>query len=129
MKIDATVYKPLSIETSGDIDYGIVAPGSDVTKFAKVFLKGEEAAIVRIEVDGAQKYDSTSYKVELKSSDGKEKLPVYFNFNSGGYFIYDRVRLNWDGTSKFDMSTRLIVPNNQKSGKYTTKITLKARYD
>lgn len=129
MRIRASVYKPLEVQVDGDINFGIVAPGSDITKYGKIFFKGEENAIVRIEVDGAKKYDAISYRVELKSEDGKAKMPVYFNFSSRGFYVYNKIRLNWNGTSKLDMATRLIVPRNQKSGKYASKIIIKARYD
>lgn len=135
MNISARVIKPLTVEKSGDLDFGTLVQGEFKGARAHFIVTGEPGEQVEVTYDGIQEYDENNNFIVPLSNEGNpegKKLNANFNITISGVtqqtFVPEGRRVTIGETGSAKLSVAGSMTANVPPGSYSNSFTLKARY-
>lgn len=134
MLITATIIKPLTVRSNGDLDFGNILPTVSNHAYSGFTVKGEENTAVKISF-GNLISDGASFVVPLYNNNNEDFFDITFNCttsNSPGKFLNHAdnvVALNNSGDIALNIAATAHPKKNQIPGQYKGQITMRATYE
>ncbi|WP_297596064.1 DUF4402 domain-containing protein [uncultured Cetobacterium sp.] len=132
MNISATVIKPLTVSSNGDLNFGTLLPGASVPGFSSFSIEGEPNSRVDISFSGVDRVGNYSYYSDLKSLTTEDTLLLSFNCSPVGEgYLSTNPSITLDSTGKYILNVSANIQSlaTQTPAKYSGQIKIRAIYE